>query len=92
MLIFACDKNMFTPVMNVLVEHHVFDHVPAEGKTIGLDELASEIGWEPTVLVRFINVVLIQGILEEPEPRVYKHSASSIAFREDKMRSYYQLG
>ncbi|KAK7999623.1 o-methyltransferase-like protein [Apiospora arundinis] len=83
--------NMFTPVMNALVEHRVFDLVPLDGN-IGLEALASKIGWESAVLVRFINVVLIQGILEEPEPRLYKHSPSSIAFREDRMRSYYQLG
>ncbi|KAK8016735.1 hypothetical protein PG993_014924 [Apiospora rasikravindrae] len=77
--------------MNALVEHRVFDHVPLDG-TIGLEDLASKIGWEPAVLVRFINAVLVQGIFEEPEPRVYKHSASSTAFRDDAMRAYYQLG
>ncbi|KAK7961983.1 O-methyltransferase-like protein [Apiospora aurea] len=60
--------------------------------TIGLEDLASKMGWEPAVLVRFINVVLIHGIFEEPEPRVYKHSASSTAFREDAIRAYYRLG
>ncbi|KAK7985481.1 O-methyltransferase [Apiospora saccharicola] len=65
--------NIFTPAMNVLVEHRVFNHVPLNG-TIGLNELASKIGWDPAVLVRFLNVVLLQGILEEPEPRVYRHT------------------
>ncbi|KAK8061612.1 hypothetical protein PG994_007978 [Apiospora phragmitis] len=83
--------NMFTAAMNALVEHRVFDLVPLDG-TIGLNELASKIGWEPTVLARFVNVVLIQGIFEEPEPRVYKHSASSTAFRDDALRSYYRIG
>ncbi|KAK8075445.1 hypothetical protein PG997_010108 [Apiospora hydei] len=77
--------------MNALVEHRAFDHVPLDG-TIGLEDLASKIGWEPAVLIRFVNVVLIQGIFEEPEPKVYKHSASSTVFREDAMRAYYQLG
>ncbi|KAK8122864.1 hypothetical protein PG984_011534 [Apiospora sp. TS-2023a] len=69
--------NIFTPAMNVLVEHRVFDHVPLHG-AIGLDELASKIGWDPAVLGRFLNVVLLQGILEEPEPRVYRHMESQL--------------
>ncbi|KAK7914208.1 hypothetical protein PG985_011911 [Apiospora marii] len=82
--------NIFTPAMNVLVEHRVFDHVPLEG-TIDLNELASKIGWDPAVLARFLNIVLLQGILEEPEPRVYRHSVSSTVFRDDAMRANHLL-
>lgn len=43
-------------------------------------------------LARFLNMLLVQGLLEEPAPRVYRHSRGSVVFRADRMRDYYRLG
>lgn len=37
-------------------------------------------------------MLLVQGLLEEPAPRVYRHSRGSGVFRADAMRDYYRLG
>ncbi|KAF3766640.1 O-methyltransferase [Cryphonectria parasitica EP155] len=79
------------PALNVLSDFRVFDVVPLNG-SISVEALAAEVKLDPTILSRFIHIVLTQGVFREISPGLYEHTSASAIFRSDQAASFFRLG
>ncbi|EDU47091.1 O-methyltransferase [Pyrenophora tritici-repentis] len=90
-LLFHAQPFQILPAVNVLIEHGVFDAVPPEGK-MSIEDIASKVKLDATILNRFIRILLTQGIFAETSPRVIAHTPASSIFRSDQAADFYRLG
>nr|BAZ95833.1 o-methyltransferase cpaK [Curvularia pallescens] len=90
-LLFQAQPLQILPAINVLIEHGVFDAVPPEGG-MSIQDVASKVKLDDTILKRFIRIVLTQGIFTEASPGIISHTPASSVFRSDQAANFYRLG
>ncbi|KAI0111116.1 O-methyltransferase [Nemania sp. FL0031] len=90
-LMFQSYPFQILPALNVLLEFGVFEAVPTKGST-SIQNIASAVKLDQSVLGRFLRIALTQGIFSEKAPDIYEHTPASAIFRADQAADFYRLG
>ncbi|OQD89491.1 hypothetical protein PENANT_c002G09004 [Penicillium antarcticum] len=67
-----------------LLDHNVLEHIPLDGSTIPIAQLAQETGLPANKLLRICRLVATTGILREPTEGDFAHTAISETLVEDQ--------